>query len=70
MIKEYLPRNDELAANKKLDNEKIIQNSKKLYKECEKKNNNFREYQTKQLKDIKNFKNIIIYLEDKRLTNI
>ena len=54
LIKENLPRNDEFASNKKLNNEKIIQNSKRLYKEYEKKNNNFRENQIKQLKDIKN----------------
>ena len=54
LIKDNLSSNDELVSNKKLDNEQIIQNSKRLYKEYEKKNNNFRENQIKQLKDIKN----------------
>lgn len=54
LIKEYLPINDEFVPIKKLDNEKIIQNSKRLYKEYEKKNVIFRESQIKQLKDIKN----------------
>jgi len=54
LIKEYLSRNDEFVPNKKLNKEKIIQNSKRLYKEYEKKNNNFRENQIKQLKEYKN----------------
>ena len=54
LIKEYMSNNEEFASIKKLDNEQIIQNSKRLYKEYEKKNNNFRESQIKQLKDIKN----------------
>ena len=49
-----MPSKDELVSNKKLDNEQIIQNSKRLYKEYEKKNNYFRENQIKKLKDIKN----------------
>ena len=54
LIKEHLPSNDEHVSNKKLNNEQIIQNSKRLYKEYEKKNNNFRQSQIKQLKDFKN----------------
>ena len=39
--------------NKRLDNEQIIENAKRLYKEYEKKKNNYNENQMKQLNDIK-----------------
>ena len=43
----------EFGLNKKLDNEQIIENAKRLYKEYEKKKNNYNDNQIKQLNDIK-----------------
>ena len=51
VLEEYY---DGMNLNKKMEKEKIIENSERLYQEYEKKRNNINENQIKQLNDIKN----------------
>ena len=55
IINEY-----ELGLNKKIDNEQMIEVTKRLFKEYIKKKNNYNENQIKQLNDIKNLSSITL----------